>query len=392
MAVDIRVLTEDDRERWVQVERTGFMSAPEDSGRYIALMKPEWALGAFEGGVLQAFVISAPMTMGVEGSSLRMGGVSSVACMPESRRRGLVGALLRETLHRSHGQGDIVSGLWTPHPALYRRYGWEICTDSVNVRFNPKHVQLAPGPRPEGRIERLNASDWRIADSSYREWASRRNSVLIRDEWRWQMLFLAPPDRELFVYRGAGGRIEGHALLNTSLSGNDRTLALYDMAGNTSAAYRALLGFALSYDLVKTVSWWVAADEPVFECLANPEQVTSERHYGLFLRVVNLAEAFDSRPAYADGRITIRLLDDVCPWNDGVWEITSAGHRFAVERCDEEPMLTLDARAAAQLLNGYRSATSLALAGRLEAHHQRALAVADVLFATRARPFCADEF
>ncbi|HXH22117.1 MAG TPA: GNAT family N-acetyltransferase [Dehalococcoidia bacterium] len=391
MPTDIRVLTEDDVERWTAVERTAFMSPHDDSARYIAMMKPEWTLGAFEDGVLQAFVISAPMALGLEGARLRMGGVSSVASMPEARRRGLIAALLRETLRRSREIGDVLSGLWTPHPALYRRYGWEICTDSINLRFNPKHIELPQGPKPPGRVERLGADDWRFVEGSYREWAARRNSVLLRDEWRWRMIFLFP-GRETFIYRGPDGRVEGHALLRTTGSGDDRVLEVGELIANTAPAYRALLELLLSFDLVKTVTWWVGADEPVLEAVANPEQIKGERHYGLFVRLVDLAEAFSQRPAYADGRVVVRVVDEACPWNDGVWEIVSAGAHFAVERCSEEPMLTVDARGLAQLYNGYRSATNLARAGRIEAHHPRALAVADILLAMRTPPFCLDEF
>jgi predicted acetyltransferase len=391
VSVDIRVLTEGDRERWAKIEATAFMNPLEDSSRYISMMKPEWTLGAFEDGVMQAFTISAPMSLGLEGATVQMGGVSSVASMPEARRRGLVAAILRETLRRSHEAGDAVSGLWTPHPALYRRYGWDICTDSVNVRFNPKHVRQAPGPKPTGRIERVEDKDWKLLDESYREWAARRNSVLIRDEWRWQMITLFP-NRAMFVYRAPDGRVEGHAMLNTRSLGDDRTLHLPELIANTPGALNALVGLILSYDQVKTVSWWAGADEPLYEAFENPEQLTSARHYGLFLRIVDVAEAFNRRPAYAEGRLVLRVDDETCPWNDGTWEIVSAGAHFSVERCDDEPMLSLDARALAQLYNGYRSASALARAGRVQAHHARALAIADVMFAMRTPPFCLDDF
>jgi predicted acetyltransferase len=110
------------------------------------------------------------------------------------------------------------------------------------------------------------------------------------------------------------------------------------------------------------------------------------------LRVVDVAEAFARRPAYAEGRLIVGVTDEVCAWNDGVWEITAAGSRFSAEREEDEPMLTLDARALAQLYNGYRSASQLARAGRIQAHHARALAIADIMFAMRTQPFCADEF
>ncbi len=137
---------------------------------------------------------------------------------------------------------------------------------------------------------------------------------------------------------------------------------------------------------------WSSVDEPLIDIAIDPRPIAREPFWGLMLRIVDAAEAFGRRPAYGEGRLVLRLRDDVCPWNDGVWEVQSAGPRLVAERCDDEPMLTVDARALAQLYNGFRSATMLARTGRLEAHHPRALAIADILFAMRTTPFCADEF
>ena len=64
--------------------------------------------------------------MRINGSSIRMAGVAGVACLPEYRRRGYVGALLKQALMEMHDRGEALSALYTPHVALYRRYGWEI--------------------------------------------------------------------------------------------------------------------------------------------------------------------------------------------------------------------------------------------------------------------------
>lgn len=390
MTVDIRVLTAEDTARWKHIERVAFMAPADEVSRYIDQRKPEWAMGAFEGGAMQAFVTSVPMVLGLEGSTVPMGGICSVASLPEARRKGLAGELLRETLKRSRDLGQPLSGLWTPHPALYRRYGWDICTDSVRFQFNPKQVGLAPAEVPPGRIERGDASTWKDFNASYRSWALRRGSVLIRDDW-WWMTF-TQGERELFFYRDPDGRAQGHAILSTTTAGEQRKLTVHELIANTAEAYRALVGLVLGHDLVQEVNFWAATDEPFYEVLADPGPVRRETFFGLFLRIVSLAEAFAGRPAYADGRCVLRVKDETCDWNDGTWEITSVGSRFSAERCDDEPMLTLDARALAQLYNGYRTATDLARAGRIEAHQDRALALADVLFAMRTIPVCLDDF
>jgi predicted acetyltransferase len=392
MPVDIRPLTEDDRDRWRFVERTAFMDSPEIMDWWMRnYFTPEWGLVAIVDGDIQAASNSIPMELGLEGNNVRMGGVTSVACLPEYRRQGLVAALLRETLERSHARGEPLSGLWTPHPALYRRFGWETCTESYEVTFNPKHVSLEPGPQPAGKIERAGIDDWKAADSVYRQVAMRSNSLVMRDETRWRMTIDFVNERALYIYRSESGEPEAFAIMEQSQSQGSR-LMVRDLFAASSDGYRALLALALSHDLAETVQMWTSTQDPLLDIVADPRQVKREPLGGLMLRVVDVAEAFAQRPAYAEGRLVLRLEDRDCPWNEGTWEITSRGHRLSAEPCDDEPMLSLDARALAQLYNGFRSASLLARAGRRLAHHPRAVAMADVLFAMRTRPFCADDF
>ena len=389
---DIRVLPEEDVERWKRINGVAFMDPPDTVDRWARYHEAQWTLGAYADGALQATATSAPFVLGLEGSPVRMGAVTSVACMPEYRRRGLVAELLRETLKRSRDLGEPLSGLWTPHPGLYRRYGWEICTEANYHSFEPKHVALSPGPKPGGRIERRAIDDWRLADGVYKQWTARRNSVALRDERRWRSILDFSPDAGFFLYRAESGEAEGYARMRTRQESGVSNLHVNELVALSGEAYRALLGLVLSHDLVSKAYWWTAGDEPVLDIIANPEQVKRERQYGLLLRVVDVAEAFANRPSYGEGRLVVRLIDETCAWNDGTWEISSIGSHLSAERCDDEPMLTLDARAIAQLYNGYRSATNLARAGRIQVHHARALAVADIVLAMRQRPYCMDEF
>ena len=391
MASEIRVLRDEDLERWKQVESVAFMDTIENTSSFADHMKPEWTLAAFDGGVLQASVSSVPYRLGLEGTEVAMGGVTAVACMPEYRRQGLVGELLRQTLVRSRDRGEPLSGLWTPHPALYRRYGWEVATDMVEHVFAPKSIALEPGPAGGGRVVRRTADGWAEADRAMRQWTGRRNSALIRDESRWKAVLTLPP-RELFTFVGESGQPEGHALLRIETAPEGKVLHVPELVALTEAAHRALWTLVLSHDLVQKVHYWGSSDDPLLDTLADPSPVERRLHRGLLLRVVDITEAMVKRPAYADGRLVIRVLDDACPWNAGTWEIASAGSHLSAERCDDEPMLTVDARALAQLYNGYRSATNLVRTGRIEAHHPRAVAIADILFAMRTPPFCGDDF
>jgi hypothetical protein len=63
-----------------------------------------------------------------------------------------------------------------------------------------------------------------------------------------------------------------------------------------------------------------------------------------------------------------------------------------VEKATGEPDLSLSATTLAPLYNGFLSPSGAALAGRVTARSEEALATADALFATLYPPFCADGF
>jgi predicted acetyltransferase len=242
MASDIRVLSEEDFDRWKEVLGVAFMDPPEVVDRFARHHKPEWILGAYADGVMQASASSAPFALGLEGSPVRMGGVTAVACMPEYRRRGMVAESLRQTLRRSRDMGEPLSGLWTPHPALYRRYGWEICTDSARVSFNPKHVALARSQPAGGRIRRIRPDDWKLADRVYRAWAERVNSVLVRDELRWRMVLEGEHPATIYLYESPSGEPEGFAVMRASPASDGATLQVQHLTATTADGYSALLG------------------------------------------------------------------------------------------------------------------------------------------------------
>jgi predicted acetyltransferase len=390
LATDIRVLTADDIERWKLVNSTAFNDPPEVTEREVSLYEPDWTLAAFVDGELQACVSSIPFELWLEGAAVPMGGVSSVATMPEYRRQGLAGELLRLTLERTHERRQPLSSLWTPHPALYRRYGWEIATLGQRLSFNPKRLQVAP-PTGAGKIERIGPDDWRDASRVYSTWRRTRNSLLGRSEVFWRRVVLEGRRRAAFLYRDAAGEPAGYAVLGLPDVGG-RTVTVRDLVAVTGEAYLALLNLVLSHDLANEVTWWAPMDEPLREVAVDPGAIEASVNYGLLLRVVDLQEALSRRPAYGEGRVVIELDDRDCPWNTGRWEVFHSGSHLDAERTDDEPMLVLDARALAQLYNGFRSATSLVQAGRIEARDARGVLVAERLFAMRSTPFCGDDF
>src|SRR3990172_2859892 len=156
---EIRSVSSDELDRFHFLVSYAFSSdrAPEarERMRHIEALGQDYAL--YQDGEMAACVRLFPMRMFLHGASIPLSGVSLVACLPEHRRKGYVGRLLRHVLGIMREQGQPLSSLWTPHPSLYRRYGWMVASDGYFYRFNPKEIAPAdpepapPTPPPRGR-------------------------------------------------------------------------------------------------------------------------------------------------------------------------------------------------------------------------------------------------
>jgi len=107
-----------------------------ERGRHIEELGPATVL--LEDGEIVAALKVYPFTMLVNGAPIGMGGVSGVSCLPEARRKGHVGALLRYVLAEMRDRGQPLSALYTPHPALYRKYGYMVAAANLKFSFHPQ--------------------------------------------------------------------------------------------------------------------------------------------------------------------------------------------------------------------------------------------------------------
>jgi hypothetical protein len=98
-----------------------------------------------EDGEIVASLKVYPFTILVNGAPVPMGGVSAVSCLPEARRKGYVGQLLRYSLEKMREAGTPLSALYTPHPSLYRRYGWMTAAANLKYTWHPAGEAYNPG-------------------------------------------------------------------------------------------------------------------------------------------------------------------------------------------------------------------------------------------------------
>ena len=119
------------------------------------------------------------MARRINGAATGFGAVGPVACLAGFRRQGHVGKLLRLALERMREQGLALSGLFTPHDALYARYGWERSEAKKLYYMRPSDIRLRVKGTP-GTIELVTPDDWPRLEAIYRKHSGPRNGPIHR--------------------------------------------------------------------------------------------------------------------------------------------------------------------------------------------------------------------
>ncbi|OGT25308.1 MAG: hypothetical protein A2Z17_04450 [Gammaproteobacteria bacterium RBG_16_66_13] len=405
MALEIRPITDDEVEQaefittysFNSPDRRDLAQAVERSRRFF---RTEWSLASFEDGEMTAFLRVLPSAMHVNGRGLSFGAVAPVVSLPQHRRKGHVGALLRRALADMRERGQVLSGLHTPHPALYRRYGWEIASVKRIYSFAPKEIDLAAQPSERGRMRLLTPDDWAEADRLYRLHSERRTGPLQRiDLWWREAVFGAsrPVPADIALWENNRGEAQGYVIYHQPAGQDDQpgTMPVRELVALSADAYLNLILYLLRHDLKQEIVWYAPPDDPFLSLVADATKVKVREEYDLFLRICDVEAALKQRPlAHPEHQLalTLQVSDDSAPWNEGTWRIETADGAVQVERTAGEPDLTLSATTLAPLFNGFLSPSGAALAGLVSARSEQALAAAAAFFATLYPPFCADGF
>lgn len=381
-------------------------NAPRDESqveRYRAIYDPSWCVGAFDGRDLVAGLTIIPFEQHLHGQTVSFGGIATVASLPERRREGAVGALLRGALAEMRDAGQALSGLYTPHYSLYRRFGWEISHRMLAYSFPPKALQTRV-PRPQGSFERITADRWQSLASLREPFMATRNGALVRTEARWRNHVFSDDGKgihDVVVWSNAAGEPRGYAVYRQDRrqTGNpwgETVLRVVDWLALDGDAYSALLNYLMSHDLVDQIVMVVSEDEPFLMTLDEPVHLKAPigDWIGMLTRIVDIEGAFSARRSAWDGAgsVVIGVSDGSAPWNEGTWQIQCEGGTLKALKTTESPDMECDATALGPLYNGFLSIDAASRAGMVRIHDDGAAVTLASMLALPYPPFCPDDF
>ena len=389
-AYPIRPITEADWAAYYAVSEQAFNnSAPADEelDRERLVFEFDRSLAAFDGPEIVGTACAYSFRMTVPGGPLPVAGVSFVSVRPTHRRRGILSAMMADQLTGLADGGEPVAALFASEPGIYGRFGYGLASLSNRFRVRRGDITvgsgLPPGAVPPGGPVRLRevSLDPPPADLAkvYDQILPTRPGLFARDDRWWQSVLYdsaywrggRTPLRCVLAEDDAGPR--GYALYAGRGQWDDRTflpdaaLEVRELVAADPAATAALWGDLLSRDLVSRLTASLRpADDPVLQMLADPRRARPQISDGLWIRVVDVPAALTVRRYSAPVDMVIEITDDMCPWNQGRWRLTSPGLAGGPARCvpstDDADIVLPVATLGAAYLGGTRLGT-LARAG-----------------------------
>lgn len=404
MSLEIRPIKQEEMGEMNWILRTAFNAGPDMDIK----MPLDWTLCAFEDGKMTTSYGSWPLTILLNGAEVPISGVTMVGTLPVHRRRGYLRKITTRHFEMLHEQGERhISALFASRTAIYQRYGYGVVTGRYSYTIEPRDLQLLHAPAVTGEFREAGEADNDLLFDLYHRFAEGRNGYLRRTGD-----YLAIPGAPYTTYQPPetaeklvkviyyeNGSPMGYIAYTVNQDmrpgqGMGQALAVNDMVWLSPAAYHAVWAYLSRFDLVNQISFWkVPPDDPLVHLLLEPKKLAvTAPSEGLLARIIDVGKALPLRPYAAEGTLTFGIIDDLCEWNRGTWQLDASETASAVSRTNGSPQVTMPVSTLAMLIFGRITATQAARMGRMDVHDSSVLPLWDSVMKTEYAPFCADMF
>ena len=217
-----------------------------------------------------------------------------------------------------------------------------------------------------------------------------RPGVFQRAPHQWERDSQAPEHRQggpgglFYAAYQDGGRADGYVTYRTS----GTTLVVNELMAVTTEANTALWRFCFDLDRVtSTEALKRPVDDPLPWMLADPRRLQRSTRDGLWLRLIDVGAALMLRRYMHSDRLVLEVRDELCPWNEGRFELVGSAEGATCRYTSGSPDLVIAVSALASAYLGTISFSMLAQAGLVDERTPSALLRADRMFAVQYRPW-----
>ena len=395
--LEMRPITADEFGEWCRVESRAYGNRlnvdPEvlrprfDLARSIAVFDKDDIVGGAH---------SHRVEMSVPGGSVSMAGVANIAVQPTYRRQGIMTRMLRHQINDIHQRGEPLAALFASESIIYRRFGYGIGSLHERWTIDRPYNTYARPFEGNGRVRFVDPEDIPTKfPEVFRRSTSDRPGLFQKSLRQWERESQAPEHPQggqggLFyaAYENSGS-IDGYAIYRIA----GETLTVNELMATNQEANTALWRFCFDTDLVsRTEALKRPVDDPLPWLLADPRRLERTVRDGMWLRVVDVAASLELRSYMQSGHLVFEVRDEICPWNEGRFELDGSTEGGSCHATDASPDLVLGVSDLASGYLGGVSFSTLSQAGLVEERTPGALLRADRMFSVQYQPWTPNGF
>jgi predicted acetyltransferase len=406
MAIEVRATKPDEYRRASNAVAAALLFPPPDDELW-GRIRPSWdeqsSTSAWDGdqcvGHASQFFVETTVP---GGGHVLTGAVTRVGVLPTHRRRGIATALLEALIAEASQRGAVLMSLRASEAVIYSRYGFGMAGEYAEIEIDTVRARPVSGAAPGGSFRLLDPAEIEdVVRPIYDASAHRRPGIVTRPDSWWKR-YLGDALRGtkpsyVAVHYDTHGHADGFVHYDVAWN-EDGPFGghgdVHDIIATDDAAELALWGYILDIDLIRT---WKAEERPLDDVLRSA--VADRRAYSVtsvddeqWVRVVDVDAALSAR-AYNDvnGSLTVTVTDRSVASNNGTWAVAASGAQ-RIEGDGGNGDLAVDISGLSAAYLGGTAWHTLAAAGAITVRNEKAIAVADNLFASRPLPFSGSFF
>jgi predicted acetyltransferase len=335
-AADIEVSDARDdaeRRRFAEIDAESFAGRVADNIRWITAAAPHTTLRlARIGGEVVGGYLMLPAGEFFGGRTVPAQGISAVVVHPAWRRRGVAGALMRDCVVSARAAGAGVAPLFAATVRLYRRWGWEVCTQTFRQTVRTRALSVLTGAGSV-RASPDRSEVEALRRTHLRQW----DGPLDRPNWWLEVEWDAgdPESRRSEYGWYEQNLLTGYVRYDAERQrGSWIRLRVQEFVASTGDSLRGLLGFlggqeSQSAEVVFHHST-LTEISPLLFLLAEPHRDVEVSAYIPWMqRIVDLETAVTARgwPEGAAGRVELEVADPVTGVERVVLEVEGGAGR-----------------------------------------------------------------
>ena len=393
MDIRIRNIAEDEFQEWSRTEARGFsFHATEDYiRRSRSVAELDRSFGAFEGGQTVGATTTRTSGITIPGGMAGLGFIDDVSVLPTHRRLGILTRMMRAQLDQIHERGEPFAALTASESTIYERFGFGIASWSNEWSIDRHHTAMKLPPSAGGRVSYIDAetaqSEW---PKLHKRIGRTRIGMVHYNSAYWRLALWDSEEQrrgasEFFhVAHVREGQIDG---LCSYRIREDEVLVAF-LLGVGAEVEAELWRYCFGIDLMTTIKAFVRpVDDPLPWRLVDRRRLRQSSGDHMWLRLIDVKAALEARRYESVGVITLKVSDNFCPWNDGVYTLEAGRDGAVYVSTDRTPDLYLSASDLAAVYLGGTSISTLVRAGRVNTEGKAALDLADRMFRTQRAPW-----